>query len=417
MNHERSGEYFAQAQRVLVGGVNSPNRDYAAVGGLPVYVVSGVGPNLVDVDGNNLLDYMCGNGSQIVGHAHPEIVSTLKLAATRGLGLGTNSRVEIKLAAKIVELMPALEKVRFVNSGSEATMSAIRLARAATGRPAIIRFIGSDHGHSDMLLSTADGAGVTAGAADDTLTAQYNDLDGAAQHFADQSGRIAAVIVEPVTGGMGVVPARKEFLLGLRELCSQHGALLIFDEVRSGFRVDRGGAQELFGIKPDLTCLGRIIGGGLPVGAIGGPAHLLDQLAPLGSVCLGESAAGNALVMVAGLATLDLLTDDLYVALEERSADLTVGLRQAAAAKKIPVQINRVGSMLSLFFCDEPINDWNDAQQADTHKYAIFFRAMLEAGIHLPPSPWEPWYVSGAHTSENIERTVGVAEKAFKKTK
>lgn len=423
MKFEKSSEFFTQAQEVLVGGVNSPVRAFRSVGGNPIYMISGQGAYLTDADGNRYLDYVGSWGPLILGHAHPEVVAALKLATARGTSFGTCSRVEIKLAKKVTEMVPSIEKVRFVNSGTETTMSAIRLARGVTGRPKIIKFAGCYHGHGDSFLIKAgsgaltfgvpDSAGVTAATAQDTLTARFNDLPNVEKLFAENKDQIAALIVEPVAGNMGVVPPTEEFLPGLRKLCDEYDALLIFDEVMTGFRVAPGGAQQLVGIQPDLTCLGKIIGGGLPVGAFGGPAKIMDRLSPLGPIYQAGTLSGNPLAMTAGLTTLDLLTDETYQQLEKNTSLLEKGIREAADKKKVPVQINRVGSMLTVFFTEQPVCDLESAKSTNTEQFAAFFHAMLGMGTYLPPSAFEAWFVSSAHSREEIKKTIGSVEKAF----
>jgi glutamate-1-semialdehyde 2,1-aminomutase len=424
MNNERSHELFARAQRTLVGGVNSPVRAFRSVGGNPVYMTAGEGAWMTDADGNRYLDYVGSWGPLIVGHSHPAVVAALHEAIARGTSFGTCSAPEVELAEKVKEFFPSLEKIRFVNSGTEATMGAIRLARGATGCDKIVKFAGCYHGHGDAFLVKAgsgaltfgapDSAGVPASVAQETLTARFNDLPNVAELFDNNAGRIAAVIVEPVVGNMGVVPPAPDFLAGLRQLCDAHGALLIFDEVMTGFRVARGGAQALYGVRPDLTTLGKIIGGGLPVGAFGGLAKIMDLLSPLGPVYQAGTLSGNPLAMAAGLATLKLLTPDLYAALEAKSARLADGLARAAAAAGVAAQVNRVGSMLTLFFTDRAVTDLESAQTTDTKRFAAFFREMLDAGVYLPPSNYEAWFVSAAHSDDDIEVTIRAAERALR---
>jgi glutamate-1-semialdehyde 2,1-aminomutase len=427
MKFDRSEKLFARAQTALVGGVNSPVRAFRSVGGNPVYMTGAAGAWLVDADGNRFLDYVGSWGPMILGHSHPAVIAALHDAIARGTSFGTCSEPEVELAAKVQEFFPALEKIRFVNSGTEATMGAIRLARGATGRDKIVKFAGCYHGHGDAFLVKAgsgaltfgapDSAGVPASVARETLTARFNDLAGVQAIFAGNPGQIAAAIVEPVVGNMGVVPPAPGFLAGLRELCDAHGALLIFDEVMTGFRVARGGAQARYGIAPDMTCLGKIIGGGLPVGAFGGPAKIMDLLSPLGPVYQAGTLSGNPLAMTAGLATLKLLTPEIYGDLEAKSARLADGLSRAAAAAGVAAQVNRVGSMLTLFFTGRPVTDLESAQTTDTKRFGAFFHAMLDAGFYLPPSNYEAWFVSAAHSTDDIDQTIRAAESALRAMK
>ncbi len=424
MHTVRSEQLYTLAQELMPGGVSSPVRAFRAVGGVPRFIARGRGAILEDVDGNRYIDYVGSWGALILGHAHPVVVHALREAIRRGTSYGAPTEAEIELARRIREAFPSIEKIRFVNSGTEATMSALRVARAATGRPKIIKFEGGYHGHADFLLARAgsgmatfglpDSAGVPETWVQDTLVAPYNDLEAVAALFERFPDQIAAVIVEPVAGNMGVVPPKPGFLEGLRSLTRRYGALLIFDEVITGFRVARGGAQALYGVTPDLTCLGKIIGGGLPVGAYGGRRELMDLVAPAGPVYQAGTLSGNPLSMVAGRATLDQLTPGLYRQLEERAARLAEGLQAAAGWAGVPVQIHRVGSMLSLFFTERPVVDYTTAASTDRASYARFFHAMLARGVYLPPSPLEAWFVSAAHTESHIERTIRAARAAFR---
>ena len=398
---------MARAERVLPGGVNSPVRAFRAVGGTPRVIERALGARLWDVDGHELIDYIGSWGPMILGHAHPEVVAAVIEAARRGTSFGAPNADEVALAEEIVGAMPAIEQLRFVNSGTEAAMSAVRLARAVTGRNRIIKMAGGYHGHADALLvragSGATGlpasAGVTASAAADTLVVEYNDLDQVAESLAQEEG-VAAVIVEPVAANMGVVLPQPGYLEGLRRLTARHGTLLIFDEVITGFRLARGGAQEHYGIAPDLTVLGKIIGGGLPVGAYGGSATVMGLVAPLGPMYQAGTLSGNPLAMAAGLATLRVLTPATYDELEESGAWLHEGLARAAAAAGVSVRVARAGSLLTVFFDDDA-------------RFARFFHAMLDAGVMLPPSQHEAWFISTAHGRAELEATLGAAAHAF----
>jgi len=421
----RSERAFAEAQRYMPGGVNSPVRAFRAVGGTPPFIARGQGARLTDIDGNVYIDYVCSWGPLIAGHAHPAVTARLHEAVDRGTSYGAPTEAETELARLVVEMVPSIEMVRFVNSGTEATMSALRLARGATGRDKIVKFAGCYHGHADALLSTAgsgvltlgipSGPGVTAGTAADTISLPFNDLDAVRAAFAESGDQIAAVIVEPVAGNMGVIPPAKGFLEGLREITREHGALLIFDEVITGFRVAPGGAQERYGVLPDLTCLGKIIGGGLPVGAYGGRRDLMEQMAPLGPVYQAGTLSGNPLAMAAGIATLELLREPgTYERLEALGAQLAEGMTRAAEAAGVPLTVNRVGSMLTGFFTEGPVTDYASATAADTTRYARFHQAMLARGVYLAPSQFEAAFVSLAHTPEDLERTAEAAMAAMR---
>ncbi|WP_038037383.1 glutamate-1-semialdehyde 2,1-aminomutase [Thermorudis peleae] len=421
----RSTKLWERAQQVLPGGVNSPVRAFRAVGGTPPFIVRGQGAILEDADGNHYLDYICSWGALIAGHAHPAVVDAVCSAAAHGTSFGAPTPAEVELAELVCSLVPSIEQVRFVNSGTEATMSAIRLARAATGRSKIVKFSGCYHGHADALLATAGSGvltlglpgtpGVPSAVVADTISLPYNLLDPVRQVFAEVGEQIAAVIVEPVAGNIGVVPPEPGFLEGLRELTAQHGALLIFDEVITGFRLAPGGAQERYGIMPDLTCLGKIVGGGLPVGAYGGRRDLMSLVAPSGPVYQAGTLSGNPLAMAAGLATLRLLQEPgLYERLDTLSQRLAEGLRAAAAAASLPITVNQIGSMLTVFFTPGPVVDEASAKRSDTAAFARFHRIMLESGIMLPPSQFEAWFVSLAHTEADIERTIEAAGAAFR---
>lgn len=415
----RGDELFDRALRLFPGGVNSPVRAFKSVGGTPRIIESARGCRLSDVDGRSYIDYIGSWGPMIAGHAHPDVTRAILECAQHGTSFGTPSPPELELAEEIIARMPGIEKIRFVNSGTEAVMSAIRLARAATGRTHVVKFEGCYHGHSDSLLVKAgsgvaslalpDSPGVTRGSTETTLVAPYNDIAEVERLFEKHGSEIAAVIIEPIAGNMGVVPADDVFLHALRSLTSARGALLIFDEVMTGFRVTPGGAQAYYGITPDLTTLGKIIGGGLPVGAYGGEADLMDQVAPAGSVYQAGTLSGNPLAMNAGLATLRLLDESAYAELQVRSARLQHGLETRLKRKGGPGVIQRAGSMLTLFFTDRPVRNFTDARMADHAKFAAFFHGMLERGVHLPPSGYEAWFVSMAHDDAAIDETLDAA--------
>jgi len=414
---------FERAQRSLVGGVNSPVRAYRAVGETPVFIASAEGAHITDVDGQMYVDYVCSYGPGILGHAPATVREAIHAAVDRGTTYGAPTPGETALAEAIIDAVPSIEKVRFVSSGTEAVMTAVRLARGATGRDRIIKCVGCYHGHSDaMLVAAGSGAatlgvpnspGVTAGAVGETILAPYNDL-AAVEAVCDD--RVAAVLVEPVAGNMGVVPPADGYLGSLREVCSRAGALLVFDEVITGFRVAYGGAQARYDVQPDLTTLGKIIGGGLPVGAVGGPAAIMDHLAPIGKVYQAGTLSGNPVAMAAGLATLEVLrTDGFYDDLEQRSARLADGLASAAAGAGLEGNIcfNRVGSMLCAFFRPPPVRNFDAAAASNTEAYAAYFRGMLDRGVLLAPAQFEAMFVSAAHEDVDIRRTADAAAAAF----
>jgi glutamate-1-semialdehyde 2,1-aminomutase len=424
MKRERSHALFDRAKQLMPGGVNSPARAFGGVGGEPIVVERGAGAYMWDVDGNRYIDYIGSWGPLILGHAHPAVVEAIESAARRGTSFGAPTAAENDLAQLIIDAVPSIEKVRLVNSGTEATMSAIRLARGFTGRDVIIKFAGNYHGHVDSLLVAAGSSaatlavpnspGVTAGTSRDTLVLEYNDVAGLADAFTTHGPRIAGVIFEPVVGNMGVVVPSQQFLTALRELTRRHGALLICDEVMTGFRVAYGGAQQILGIDPDITTLGKIVGGGLPVGAYGGRAEIMDHVLPAGKVFQAGTLSGNPLAMAAGCAMLRLLRDDPpYERLEQLSARLGAGFCAAAQSAGVPHQLARVGSMMTLFFAKEPVVDWRSASQSDTNRFARWFWAMLDRGAYLPCSQFEALFVSAAHTDADIDATIEAANDAF----
>ena len=422
--YPKSEKLFLASSRILPGGVDSPVRAFRSVGATPLFVTRGRGAHLEDVDGHKYIDYVMSWGPLIHGHAPKGLLKALIATAARGTSFGAPTELETRLAHRVAMLMPSIERVRFVSSGTEATMSAVRVARAATKRDKIVKFEGCYHGHADaflvqagsgaMTLGVPTSPGVPAAAAADTLLARYNDLDSVEQVVAANPGRIAALIVEPIAGNMGLVPPRDGFLRGLRTVCDREGILLVFDEVISGFRAAPGGAQQVFGIRPDLTCLGKIIGGGLPVGAYGGRADVMNLVSPAGPVYQAGTLSGNPLAMTAGLWALEELTPRLYKHLARLGAELAAGLADAARAANVPLQVNAFGSLLTPFFTDRPVRDYQDALTADTGKYAQFFVGMLARGIYPPPSQFEAWFLSAAHTSSDVEKTVKAARDVMK---
>jgi glutamate-1-semialdehyde 2,1-aminomutase len=423
MRTTKSSRLFSRALRILPGGVDSPVRAFKAVGGSPLFIERAYGARLRDVDGNELVDYVMSWGPLIHGHAPRGLVKALATAARKGTSYGAPSPLEVELGERVRRLMPSLDRVRFVSSGTEATMSAVRVARAATGRERIIMFEGCYHGHADAFLVRAgSGAltlgvptspGVTRAAAADTLVADYNDLGSVHRALDENRGQVAAIIVEPFAGNMGVVPPADGFLRALREVCDAHGTLLIFDEVISGFRAGPGGAQGIAGVRPDLTCLGKIIGGGLPVGAYGGRADLMELVSPAGPVYQAGTLSGNPLAMTAGIWCLDRLKAKLYRDLAKLGARLAAGLAEAARAARVAVQVNAMGSVLTPFFTDRPVRDYRSATAANTKQYAAFFRAMLARGVYPPPSQFEAWFLSGSHTIKDVDRTIAAAHAAM----
>jgi len=421
---KRSREIFERAEKVLVGGVNSPVRAFRSVGGEPLIIERGSGQHLYDADGNELLDYVCSWGAMILGHANPAISEAIADQARRGTSFGVTTELELELASLITRAIPFIEKIRFVSSGTEATMSAVRLARGVTKRDFIVKFEGGYHGHADSFLSQAGSGlatlgiaecpGVPAALAALTLNVAYNDLSAVERVFLEHKDKIAAIIVEPIAANMGVVPPESGFLKGLQEVCKKNGALLIVDEVITGFRLRNGSVQEQFGIEADLTTLGKIIGGGVPVAAYGGRAELMDQVAPLGPVYQAGTLAGNPLAMRAGIAALKQLTKPgLYDELTQLAQRLVVGLRAEVAGSGIPARVNAIGSLATVFFTSEPVKDYAGAKRSDTKQYAKFFREMLDRGIFLAPSQFEAAFVSAAHTFPDIDRTLAAARESL----
>lgn len=424
MNIHKSITLFQEAQKLFPGGVNSPVRAFRAVGGQPLFIECGEGAYLYDVDGNRYIDYVLSWGPLITGHGHPNVVEAIQQAVIKGTSYGAPSPLEIDLAKSVMDFMPNIEMIRFVNSGTEATMSALRLARAYTKRDKIIKFEGCYHGHADMLLVQAgsgvatlglpDSPGVPATVAADTLVANFNDLDSVEAWFKKYPEQIAAIIVEPVAGNMGVVPPVKGFLEGLRAITSREGSVLIFDEVMTGFRVHRGGAQTLYSIVPDLTTLGKVIGGGLPVGAYGGKKEIMELVAPSGPMYQAGTLAGNPLTMSAGIATLELINEKkIWDKMELLATQLETGIASAAAKAGVPISQTRVGTMFTTFFGDLQPKDWSNVKSANTTQFSKYFRAMLEHGVYLAPSQFEAGFLSIAHTSETIVRTLEAASIAF----
>jgi glutamate-1-semialdehyde 2,1-aminomutase len=424
MKTTRSSRLFSRAQQVLPGGVNSPVRAFKSVGAAPLFIRRASGSHIEDVDGNRFVDYVMSWGPLIHGHAPKGLIKALAAVAKDGTSFGAPSPLEVSLGEAVRALMPSLERVRFVSSGTEAAMSAVRVARAATGRDRIVKFEGCYHGHADaflvkagsgaLTLGTPTSPGVTAAASADTLVASYNDLASVRAAFDANRDRIAAVIVEPIAGNMGLVPPADGFLRALREVCTASGALLIFDEVISGFRAAAGGAQAIYDIRPDLTCLGKIIGGGLPVGAYGGRADLMALVSPAGPVYQAGTLSGNPLAMTAGLWCLENLSSKLYANLARLGARLAAGLAEAARAAGVALQVNCVGSLLTPFFTGRPVRDFASATSADSRNYATFFRGMIVRGVYPPPSQFEAWFLSAAHTPRDVDFTIRAAREAMK---
>jgi glutamate-1-semialdehyde 2,1-aminomutase len=422
----RSEALFARARKVMVGGVSSPVRAFKAVGGTPLFISRGKGSHIWSADGTRYIDYVCSWGPLIAGHAHPRVVRAVSSALARGTSFGAPSENELKLAEKICSSVSSIERVRFVSSGTEATMSALRLARAHTGRDKLLKFDGCYHGHSDAFLTNAgsglatldvpSSAGVPAVAAADTVTIPYNDVEALESAFAAHKGEFAAVIVEPVAGNMGVVPPKDGFLEAVRRLCTKDGSLLIFDEVITGFRLSLGGAQALLGVRPDITCLGKVIGGGFPVGAYGGAEKIMRMVSPEGPVYQAGTLSGNPVAMAAGLATISLMDGvGRYRRLDSVSAALESGLRNEAERAGVALITNRVGSMLGVFFTERQVANFEEAKRTDTRLYAKFHRSMLDEGVYLPPSAFETLFVSTAHSQADVDATIEASRKAFAK--
>ena len=422
----KSEKAFDEAKRYMPGGVNSPVRSYRSVGSNPPFISSASGSRIYDIDNNEYIDYVLSWGPMILGHANPEVVASLQEAIPRGTSYGAPTLLETELAKKIQAFMPSMEMVRLVNSGTEATMSALRVARGYTGRDRIVKFVGCYHGHSDSLLVKAgsglatfgvpDSPGVPKGVAENTITLPYNDIDAVKQLFDELGDTIACIIVEPVAGNMGCVPPVEGFLETLRDVTKVHGALLIFDEVMCGFRASSGGAQKLYNIKPDLTCLGKIVGGGMPLAVFGGSSKIMSEVAPSGPIYQAGTLSGNPVAVTAGLATLSMLQRDptIFKQVEDSTKALCNGLEELAKKYNVPAVVQRVGSMFTLFFTDKPVHNFDDASACNADHFKIFFHHNLSHGIYYAPSPFESNFVSMCHKGAEIDKTLAVAEEAFK---
>lgn len=426
-NFERSIDAYKEAVDLMPGGVNSPVRAFKSVGMDPIFMEKGQGSKITDIDGNEYIDYVLSWGPLILGHAHEQVVSKLQEAVKLGTSFGASTELENKLAKEVIDRVPSIEMVRMVNSGTEATMSALRVARGYTKRNKILKFVGCYHGHGDSLLIKAgsgvatlglpDSPGVPEGIAKNTITVPYNDLESVRYAFQEFGDDLAAVIVEPVAGNMGVVPPNEGFLQSLRDITKENGTLLIFDEVMTGFRVGYHSAQGYFDVIPDLTCLGKVIGGGLPVGAYGGKREIMERIAPAGDIYQAGTLSGNPLAMTGGLATLEGLTEQAYRDINKKVDKLIKGYEEASTEHGVPVQVNRVGSMVGVFFTSTPVTDFDTAQSSDLDQFATYYRSMIESGVFLPPSQFEGLFLSTAHTEEDIDRTIVAVHTAFKQIK
>ena len=424
MARARSAQLFADAKNLIPGGVNSPARAWGSVGGSPIFIAKAAGSRIWDVDGNELIDYVCSWGPMILGHAHASVIDAAIEATRSGTSFGAPTELEVEMARRVVDAVPSIEVVRFVSSGTEATMSALRLARARTNRNKILKFNGGYHGHEDALLveagsglanqGIASSAGVHPEYAASTLVAEFNDAGSVKTLLEANEGEVAAVIVEPIAGNMGVVTPGPGFLEDLRKLCTEHGALLIFDEVISGFRVALGGAQSIYGVTPDITCLGKIVGGGFPVGAYGASAEIMSEVAPLGPMYQAGTLSGNPVAMAAGIATIDELSKPgVYDGLQASTDKLADGLLDVFGAAGIPAVVNRACGLLTVFFTEHPVTDMNGASATDRESFGAFFHGMIDNGVYLPPSQFEAWFVSTAHTDADIEETLTAVKKSL----
>lgn len=425
MDRERSSELFEKAQKLIPGGVNSPARAWNSVGGTPIFFAKGAGSHAWDEDGNSYIDYVCSWGPLIFGHARPEIIKAAQDAAALGTSFGAPTELEVRMAELVVDAVPSIEMVRFVSSGTEATMSALRLARAYTGRNRIIKFDGGYHGHDDALLvqagsglatqGIATSAGVHPDYAAATMVADYNNVESVERLLDAHKNEVAAIIVEPIAGNMGVVPPQDGFLQGLRDLATSHGTLLIFDEVITGFRAAYGGAQSVYGVTPDITCLGKIVGGGFPVGAYGASKEIMQTVAPLGPMYQAGTLSGNPVAMAAGIKTLELLREPgVYEGIARTTERLASGLKAVFAEAEVPAQVNSVCGAFTVFFNPGAVTDMKSASASDGKEFAKFFHAMTDRGVYPPPSQFEAWFVSAAHTDEDVERTLAAAKDALR---
>ncbi len=424
MKTVKSRRLFREAQKVIPGGVNSPVRAFRAVGLEPLFVSRAQGSKVYDADGQAYIDFMSSWGPMILGHAHPKVRKAMTQALSKGWSYGAATELEVRLAQKISKAIPSMEMIRMVSSGTEAAMSALRVARGYTGRDKVIKFEGCYHGHADSFLVKAgsgaitfgipDSAGVPSSLAEHTLVATYNDLASVRSYFQQYPSQVACIVVEPIAGNMGVVPPKEGFLKGLEEICRENGALLIFDEVITGFRLTYGGVQKIYGVKPDLTCLGKVIGGGMPVGAYGGRREIMGKISPLGPIYQAGTLSGNPLAMTCGLATLEALQEKgIYKKIDLLAAQVCRGLEEICREKAVPARINRAGSMFTLFFTGEEVSDYQTAKKADTAKYAKYFGAMIQNGVWLPPSQFEACFLSAVHSERDVDKTLEAAESAL----